>query len=581
MAASTRRSGRESASIDEARSFLRDVPMFAELDRRVLDELAGEARSLLVPCDEYLFHQGDSAGWMAIVRTGRLEVRFETDDGETLAGIARRGAVLGELSLLTGTRRSASVRAVRDSELITIRTDVFGHLLDREPTFATAVARNLGRRLQASVDLAPEITPATVYALVADDEDVPFGPVADALAAALGAWGRVARVAPPSPDGERSTGTPFSRVLESAEHDHVFTVLLVPHRCDADWRSFCVRSADRVVVLVGRGGTMRSASGHVAELVGCELAFVDAPGTAVSMRAALETFQPRAHHLLGTGRLAVDVGRLARRLTGRSVGLVLSGGGARGLAHIGAVERLLDAGVQVDAVGGCSMGAFVGAMFALGWEPPRVLAACRAELVDRHPFNDYTLPRVALIRARKAREMLVRVFGTVSLEALDCSTFVVSADLGTGELVVHTRGRVAEAVGASMSIPGLVPPLRLGGRLLVDGGLLDNLPVDVMARRGEGPVIAVDVMRRLDAPRTRRSGFGSAPPIVETLTRATFLGGHERAASNRELADAVIAPVVADIGLLQFDRIDRAVAAGRAAADRALDGGLADALGRR
>jgi NTE family protein len=242
------------------------------------------------------------------------------------------------------------------------------------------------------------------------------------------------------------------------------------------------------------------------------------------------------------------------------------------------IDAFRRAGVEIDAVGGCSMGAFVGAMLGLGWEPARMVSSSRAELVDRHPFNDYTLPRVSLIRARKARAMLSRLFGAASLEEFVLSAFVVSADLGTGEVVVHTRGPVVEAVGASMSIPGLVPPIASGGRLLVDGGLLDNLPVDVMAARAEGPVVAVDVMRRLDPPRPRRDRPGSAPSIVETLTRATFIGGKERAASNRALADAVITPAVADIGLLQFERLDQAVTAGRSAAERALEDGLADQL---
>jgi predicted acylesterase/phospholipase RssA len=513
---------------------------------------------------------------MAIVRTGRLEIWFETDNGQTRAGVAGRGASLGELALLTDTPRSASVRAVRDSELITIAAEDFARILGCDADLGRAVARNLGLRLQASVDLVPQRAPPRVFALVALTADAPFERVTDAIAASLSAWGPVARVARPAGSGEASA-VDYAPLLDDSEREGGFTLLLVDDPTETEWASFCSRCADRVVVLT-RSGNRQVPVKPVAGFVGCDLAFVDAPCSARSMRGALEALQPRAHHLLGTSRLAADVGRLARRLTGRAVGLVLSGGGARGLAHLGVIDRLLDAGVEIDAVGGCSMGAFVGSMLALGWEPARMLETCRAELVERHPFNDYTVPRVALIRARKARAMLSRVFGSASFEELGRPTFVVSADLGTGELVVHTRGSLTEAVGASMAIPGLAPPVAQGGRLLVDGGLLDNLPVDVMTARAEGRVIAVDVMRRLDAPRSRRATPGSVPSIVETLTRATFLGGHERAASNRERADVVIAPAVADIGLLQFNRIDQAVAAGRAAADRALEAGLEDLL---
>jgi NTE family protein len=134
--------------------------------------------------------------------------------------------------------------------------------------------------------------------------------------------------------------------------------------------------------------------------------------------------------------------------------------------------------------------------------------------------------------------------------------------------VVHRRGSLIEAVGASMSIPGLVPPLARVGQLLVDGGVLNNLPVDLMEDSHEGPVIAVDVVRRLELE--DRSATPRLPSIMETMTRATVLGSVERAEKNRTLAALVVSPDVQDVGLREFAALDRAVAAGRAAAEAAL-----------
>jgi predicted acylesterase/phospholipase RssA len=256
--------------------------------------------------------------------------------------------------------------------------------------------------------------------------------------------------------------------------------------------------------------------------------------------------------------------------------MVLSGGGARGYAHIGAIEALHEAGFELDRVGGCSMGAFIGGMHALGLDTDEVRACCRAELVRRSPFNDYTLPRVSLIRSRKAARMLDRVFGEKLVEELELSFFTVSSDLLASRTVVHRRGPLFEAVGASMSIPGLVPPLSRPGRLLVDGGVLNNLPVDVMAADDEGPVIAVDVIRRLDG--TDDSVDPPLPSITETLSRATVLGSVERAERNRTLADLVVTPDVQDVGLREFSALDRAAAVGREAMSAALDGDGAERL---
>jgi NTE family protein len=204
---------------------------------------------------------------------------------------------------------------------------------------------------------------------------------------------------------------------------------------------------------------------------------------------------------------------------------------------------------------------------------------CHDELVRRSPFNDYTLPRVSLIRSRKAGRMLERVFGDETLEELRISFFTVSADLLASRTVVHRRGPVWEAVGASMSIPGLVPPMSRPGRLLVDGGVLNNLPVDVMAADDEGPIVAVDVIRRLDDLDT-----AVAPPlpsITETLSRATVLGSVERAERNRKLAALVVTPDVQHVALREFSALDRAADAGYEAMRAALETGGAETLSER
>ncbi len=290
------------------------------------------------------------------------------------------------------------------------------------------------------------------------------------------------------------------------------------------------------------------------------------------LRRLLDTVRPRAHHrLASTEPSDPGSGRLARRLVRRSLGVVLSGGGARGFAHIGVLEVLEAEGITIDRYGGCSMGALIAAMAAAGWSPSVIRDRCQEELVRRSPFNDYTVPRFALIRSRKAERMLDRLFGEMTIEELARPLFTVSADLLSSRIVVHRRGSVLEAVGASMSIPGLVAPVARGGRLLVDGGVLNNLPVDAMAETGEGPVLAVDVIRRITSG---GEGEPAIPSIMETLSRATVLGSVERAEANRALALMVVTPDVQDVPLRDFRALDRAIDAGRRAAEEALaDGG--------
>jgi predicted acylesterase/phospholipase RssA len=268
--------------------------------------------------------------------------------------------------------------------------------------------------------------------------------------------------------------------------------------------------------------------------------------------------------------------RVVRRLTGRSLGLVLSGGGARALAHLGVIEVLAGEGLEFDRVGGTSMGSFISSMVALGWPVDRMIDTVREEVSRRSPFSDYTVPRYSLMRGRRGESMLHRVLGDVTIEELPRPFFAISADLVAGEMVVHREGPVFDAVTTSMSIPGLAPPRAHDDQLLIDGGILNNLPIDVMIGDEPGPVIAVDVMRQLDSDHAATRG--TLPSILETLSRATVLSSVARAQANRSLAQAVISPSITGVALRDFRRLDEALDAGRRAAEEALASGLLDDL---
>ena len=530
------------------------APLFRSLDAAALERLAADARAVTVPGGEYVFRSGDAAAGLFLVRSGRLRVLVEGDEGPRVVRELGPGDVLGELALLTGSPRSASAQAVRDTELLALDAERFDSLLAGDPAFARALLRELARQLQASGGLAEPSTRPTVFAVVALDESVEGDGIARALEDELRRFGRVATLR----GGESSDSAAALLARAEAANDGV---VLVASGTDGDWNAFCRRQADRTITLAGVATPIDGAA------AGGDLVLIGPPPRG-RIGEWLERAAPATHHLVEESSFDAGARRAARRIAGRSLGLILSGGGARGFAHIGAISAIVDAGYEVDRLGGCSMGAFIAAMAALGLDAEEIHARCEEELVRRSPFNDWTVPRVALIRSRKAARMLERVFGELQVEELLRPLFTVSADLLSSRTVVHRRGSLAEAVGASMSIPGLVPPLVRGGSLLVDGGVLNNLPVDLMYDSHEGPVIAVDVVRRLDVESS--SPAARLPSIMETMTRATVLGSVERAERNRALATLVISPDVQDVGLREFSALDRAVAAGRAAAEAAL-----------
>ena len=536
-------------------STLAGVPLLAGAGAEALEALAADAYPRRVLAGEWLIREGDDAEDLYVVLRGRLRAVAGVDADRRTLRVLGPGAAIGELALLTGSVRSASVQAVRDSTLLQLGRGRFVELMERDPHFAAAVARELAAQLQLSGGLAAPPTRPALIALRRLDPGVPLEAVASSLARALSAYGPVEVLE------ADAAGT---SAVERAEDENAH-VLLVDEAGAGVWSDLCARQADRTLLVATAESPPPGEASPDADLV------VLGPSSGGALRALLDAVQPRAHHrLASTEPSDPGAARIARRLVGRALGVVLSGGGARGFAHIGALAELEADGIDVDRYGGCSMGSFIAAMAAAGWSARDIRDRCHEELVRHSPFNDYTLPRVALIRSRKAARMFDRLFGEMTIEELAKPLFTVSADLLSSRLVVHRRGSLTEAVGASMSIPGLVPPLSRSGRLLVDGGVLNNLPIDAMADSGEGPIVAVDVVRRLEASAVDEPPL---PSIMETLSRATVLGSVERAERNRELALLVITPDTQDIPLRDFRALDRAVEAGRAAARAALDAG--------
>jgi NTE family protein len=280
-----------------------------------------------------------------------------------------------------------------------------------------------------------------------------------------------------------------------------------------------------------------------------------------------------------------DVPRVARILTGRGVGLVLSGGGARGFAHIGIVKALREADIPIDLVGGTSMGAILGAGVALCWSIDELTDRFRESFVDAKPLRDYTLPFVSLVSGHKVTRLLQHAFGDVTIEDLPLDFFCVSSNLTTGHSEVHRRGELWRWLRASVAIPGVLPPVVHKGELLVDGGTMNNLPVDAMRDLGRGPVIGCDVgadrafttdTDEVDVPlpwqlmRWMREKK-HRPNIFQILWRAGMVNSNAMTAAHREKTDLLLQPPLAQIDMLNWKGFDRAIAAGYEYAVRRLE----------
>jgi NTE family protein len=555
-------------------------PLLAGFSGEVGARLTSEPERLELTAGEWLFHEGDRADSAYLIRSGRVEIVAEHPTEVVLRQV-KRGALVGELALLMHGIRSVSARACRDTELTRLTREQFEELVLGSPIFALGLLRSMAA--QVAGNRAPSSAPTLpgAIAVVALDPAAPVARIGAELGEALASYRKIAEL---KPDADRAESD-FRNLLKRAEAVHEHVVLTTDSATGSDpWSSFCLKEAD-VVVAVTTGSPSPQWLQRSPMLRHCELIVVDAPLSA-DVQVALA---PREVHVVrGADALTPCVAGIARRLAGRSVGLVLSGGGARALAHLGVLEELEKTGLVIDRYAGASMGAIVSGLAARGIGSSAIMELCRRLVIDGNPSNDYTLPAYSLIRGMKARRALEDVFGDERIEELQRRWFCVSSDLVARELIVHRTGRIADAVYSSMALPGIYPPIpTVDGRMLVDGGVIDNLPVEPMAQRAEGPIIAVDVSQRLGmVPPAARPGLERLarrmrhlltgnerpmPALRETIHWTIALGSNDTVAAGIRHADLVISPHVEGIGILDWKQLPRALEVGRQAAREAIE----------
>jgi NTE family protein len=532
-------------------------------DARHRLELA--SRRVAVPAGDWLMREGDPAGSAYVVGSGRLEVLV----GDRLVRELGPGAVLGELALITGERRSAGVRARRDSIVLEIPRHAFEALLADHPTASRVVLTQVADRLRSvgSPSVPERPVQPTVVAVLGLHRGSGAADVAEVLRH------RLARHLSVTAPGRLSPGG-----LDRAEREHD-RVLLVADGVDAtdpddarSWHDFCRRQAD-VVVLVALSGSPLPASagrppGRQPELV------LVGPTLSAAARGAWVAATDAWQLTVADHDPATTLRPLADRLAGRSLGLVLAGGGARAFAHIGVLQELEASGIHVDRVVGVSIGAVVATLHAAGMDGAEVEDRLYAEFVRRNPFSDWRFPSHSLAKGHRVRAALVRHLGADAvIEGFPRQLRTVSTDLVTRSRQVHRRGNAADAVTASVRLPVLFAPIPdEHGRLLIDGGVLDNLPTDLLVERDEGPVVAVNIsMGGNGSSGPVRTGPRRVPALGETLLRTMMISSGGAIEAARASGAWVITPPTMGVGLLEFHQLDEVVRAGRLAARALLD----------
>ena len=564
--------------------------VFGSLHAEVIEALVNAVQWQQVQGGESVFREGEPADSVVFVINGGLRASRTDRQGQVLLyNQVHPGQSVGELGMILQQPRAQDVFAVRDSTLAVLSRNAYEALLIRYPV---ALNRVFLKAVHDQLRLGTEVQEnghTQTIAIVPLDAQAGSATLAASLVAALAVQAARSGDSLGHLTEHAETGQTLlngrlidARNGELPENQHRLLVFEASAQNFA-WARYAIRQADQVVFV--------ACSNQPPSLRELERQIVADPGYALKRKHLVlmhgrDQVEPESPLAWAAGRdleriyplregVVADAEHLARFLTGTAVGLVLGGGGARGFAHLGVLRALNQANIPVDLIGGNSMGALIGAQLACGHTLDQILKQTQKFAAGGEwP----TLPLVSLVSGRRVERDLKKLFGVTPIEQLWRPFFAAACNLSRGCTMVQDQGPLWRAVLASNSPAGLFPPVLHHGDLLVDGAILENVPVQPMRlrlgtalerRRGNGTIIAVDVdvpsQLRAD-PRLLRlgpmsmlkkrlmKGAPEAPSLAEILYSAGHVGSLNQRPRTISQADLYLEPPVGEFPLMAYAR---------------------------
>ncbi len=583
----------ESVSRSKIIDVLLASPVFGKLDRAVIDALADVLKLRDVPGGHDVVREREPSNEMLFLISGGLRVSRRDAQGKLmLYNEIRPGMSFGESGLILRQPRAADVTAVRDSVLAVLSRIDFEALLNRFPLpINQVVVRAVYNYLRHAEEFA-ERRHAQSFVVIPLHENSGAGEVAANLVEAFSRMGRAhlleapdshlkTRGAMAAPSQTAQDIATYQDALEEGSDFLVYEAQVAP----TEWSMRAFRQSDQVIFVAKAG--VRDVLGDLERHLRTQPDFslkrmhlavlhpagADLPADLTAWTTG-RTFE-RVYPL--RSKRAGDFSRLARFLTGKAVGVVLGGGGAKGFAHVGVLRALEEMGIAVDLVGGNSMGALIAAQFACGVPLAEIISRTRkfASGGERP-----AIPLISIVSGKRVSRDLQKMFGEQACDGQWIPFFAAACNLTKGRTEVQDTGPMWRAVLASNSPAGLFPPVLHQGDMLVDGAILENVPVDAMRmrlgtplerRRGNGTIIAIDVdvqnsmavdptLTRLSAWSTLKAYFSPqahpSPTIADILYRAGHIGGLSQRSRTIAQADHYLEPPVSEFSMMSYRKAD-------------------------
>lgn len=499
----------------EITDFLKSSELFTQLPKSSISAISKSVQIEYIEGKKCLFKQNSASSSMYVLMYGLLCVIKEDQQGKSIKiGEIKSGSVVGEIGCLFDEKRTASIYAVRNSVLLKITHKSFLSLAKDHPEIIFNISKASVKRLVKPTKNKLKHYSAS-FSFIAAGGATQIKIFADKVCEKLNKYGKSLLLTQEKYNqllgkvNQEFNNVDSLSFQQKLEKDYQYIIYVAQEK--NEWAKHCIRQADKIF-LIGEFGSRftqnkieallpkkQSVSNPSIELV---LLFNSKKQTPNNVQAWLKYRNVSNHYNIRTYK-ASDIERFARIITGNALGLVLSGGGSLGLAHVGVIQALQENKIPIDYIAGTSMGGLVGALLAIEYEHEEIAKSLEKQLMRFQKNIDYTLPIISLIKAKRLDSLLKESFSEdARIENLWLKYFCVSTNINTNEVNIHEEGVLWHAIRASLSLPGILPVvLNEKKEVLVDGGILNNLPVDIMQSRiNSGIVLASSIKTHQDPP---------------------------------------------------------------------------------
>ena len=552
------------------------------VDTKTIKELKKDISWKTLNDSEILFNEGDIGDSCYIVMSGRVQaLKNYGKDNEVVLGELKKGDIIGDMALITGEKRSATIKASKLSRLIYISKKSFDQVMYSNPKALMEVSKTLINRLKFQ-DKKEKINKNIIIgilSLVDNKTNQDFYSILDNNLQLFGNTENLTELTSHLDSNKDSLD--FEILLENIVSNNDFLILHSNDVNDIKWKENILKYSDKVIV-IGNPKELNSISKEELQIFN-NYTELNLDKIWLVLNHSEDTVVPsntkkiindrngiRTFHIKNNNEN--DIKRIVRFLTKQTIGLTLGGGGAKGFSHFGVYKAMNELNIPLDIIGGTSAGSIVASQIALGHSFEEIIEKNKKVNALRM-FKEYGLPYISLIKSNKIEQAAKISAEDRDIEDLWIPFFAPATDLTNSKLIVFNKGPLWEAIRSSGALPGIVLPHFMNENIIVDGGLMNNLPVDIMRNNYGGKIICSScsldksmktsikgipnqskmIFNKLFNKSSFEKKYGYVPTVTDIIFKTSVVASASQINNNINMSDLFLELPTSEFGLTDFN----------------------------